>query len=149
MKEYARKVGARLAADIREYGIAVLIFALYVPVSNFLFGAICPLVAFCGIPCPGCGVSRAAACLLTGRWQQAWRYNPTIFPMALAALYFGWNRYLLGRKARGMTAVLIGLTALLIAVYGVRMYLYFPGREPYVYRADNLLMRFLAYSRLL
>ncbi len=147
MKAYVRGVLNRVAADVREYGVAAAAFALYVPVSNLLFGAVCPLVAFCGIPCPGCGASRAAFCLLTGRWRQAWQYQPMIFPIALAALYFGWNRYLQNRKARGMTAVAAALAAGLVLVYGVRMYLYFPDREPCVYMADNLLARIAACGR--
>ncbi len=149
MRAYVREVCGRIVADGREYGIVALVFALYVPVSNFLFGAVCPLVAFCGIPCPGCGLSRAAFCLLTGRWQQAWQYHPMIFPIAIAALWFAWNRYLLGRKARGTMAVLLVLAVCLVIVYGLRMYLYFPDREPCVYKADNLLARFLSYGRLL
>lgn len=145
MKTYVREVCGRVAADIRKYGIAAVIYALYALLVELLFGAFCPLVIFCGIPCPGCGVSRAALCLLTGRWRQAWQFNPMIFPIALAAAYFLGNRYLLNRKARGMKAILIALVASLVIVYGVRMYLYFPDRPPYVYRADNLLARFFPF----
>lgn len=70
-----------------------------------------------------------------------------IFPIALAAVYFGWNRYLLGRKAMGIKAIVIVLIVLLLVVYGVRMYLYFPNRVPYIYTEDNVLMRFYSFYR--
>lgn len=142
--EYGRTVCGRIASDIKEYGIAVVALFLYTAVSNLLFHAFCPLIVFCGLPCPGCGVSRASAYFLTGRWHQAWQMNPMIFPIAAAALYFGWNRYFLGRKAAGIKVIVISLLTLLVVVYGVRMYLYFPNRIPYVYTENNMIARFLS-----
>ena len=144
---YAKTVCGRIATDIKEYGIAVVALFVYAVITNLVFHAFCPLIIFCGLPCPGCGVTRATACFLTGRWQQAWQFNPMIFPIALAAIYFGWNRYLLGRKAMGIKAIIIALLVLLIVVYGVRMYLYFPNRVPYVYTDNNILMRFYSFYR--
>ena len=142
MIEYTKIVCGRIAADVKEYGTAVVTLFAYAVISNLTFHAFCPLIILCGIPCPGCGVTRAVVCLLTGRWQRAWQLSPMVFPIALAAVYFGWNRYLLGRKAIGIKAIVIALLVLLIVVYGVRMYLYFPNRVPYVYTEDNMLVRF-------
>ena len=147
IREYGKTVCGRIAADIKEYGIAVVALFLYTAVSNLLFHAFCPLIIFCGLPCPGCGVSRASAYFLTGKWHQAWQMNPTVFPMAAAAFYFGWNRYLLGRKAVGIKVIVTVLLTLLVVVYGVRMYLYFPNRVPYIYTADNMLSRFMSFIR--
>ena len=145
MMEYTKTVCGRIAADVKEYGIAVVAVFVYAVITNLVFHAFCPLIIFCGIPCPGCGVTRATACFLTGRWQQAWQLNPMIFPIALTAVYFGWNRYLLGRNAKGIKAIIIALLVLLIVVYGVRMCLYFPNRVPYVYTENNILMRFCSF----
>lgn len=142
--EYMKTVWGRIAADAKFYGIVVVALPVYAALSNLLFHAVCPLIVFCGIPCPGCGISRATAYLLTGRWLQSWQMNPMIFPIMLAALYFGWNRYLLGRKAKGIKAVIIALVVALVIFYIVRMYLYFPNRVPYVYTADNMLTRFMS-----
>lgn len=73
--------------------------------------------------------------------------NPMVFPIAAAAAYFGWNRYLLNRKAKGIKVVIIVLAVLLVVVYGVRMYLYFPNRVPYVYTENNMLVRFCFFWR--
>ena len=127
--------------------MAVVALLIYTVVTNLVFHAFCPLIIFCGIPCPGCGVSRATACFLTGRWQQAWQLNPVIFPLALAAAYFGWNRYLMGSRAKGIKVMIAGLLVLMIIVYGVRMYLYFPNRVPYVYTEDNMLTHFYSFYR--
>ena len=147
MQEYVKTVCGRIAADIKEYGMAVVALIFYAVVTNLVFHAFCPLIIFCGIPCPGCGVSRATAYFMTGRWKQAWLMNPMIFPIAFTAVYFGWNHYLLGRKARGIKAIIIALLALLVVVYGVRMYLYFPNRVPYVYTENNVLAHLYLYWR--
>lgn len=145
--EYMKAVWGRIAADIRAYGIVIVALPVYVTLLNLLFHAVCPFIVFCGIPCPGCGISRATAYFLTGRWSQAWQMNPMIFPIMLVAFYFGWNRYLLGRKAKGIKAIIAALFALLVIVYIVRMYLYFPNRAPYVYTADNTVARFMSFVR--
>lgn len=50
----------------------------------------CPLRAWSGIPCPGCGVTRASVALARAELAQAWALNPAAFllvPLAtLAAL---------------------------------------------------------------
>lgn len=141
MIDYMKTVCGRIAADVHEYGIAAVALLGYAVITNLAFHAFCPLIILCGLPCPGCGVTRAAACLLTGRWQQAWQFNPMIFPIALTAIYFGWHRYLLGRKAMRIRMIVIAVLVLMLIVYGVRMYLYFPNRVPYVYTEDNMLAR--------
>lgn len=141
MGKYIRIVCARVAADIKQYGMAGVILLCYTVIVNLVFHAFCPLVIVCGLPCPGCGITRAAVCFITGRWRQAWQLNPVIFPIVLTALYFVANRYLLGRSAKGMKWLLAFDAALLLIVYLVRMHLYFPDREPYVYTADNVLAK--------
>ena len=138
-KQYGAAVWGRIADDAKQYGAALAAAALYMIFMNLVFHAFCPLVIFRGIPCPGCGMTRASICFLTGRWQQAWQMNPVVFPFMAAAGYFGWNRYIAGRRAKGMKIIAIGLLVLLIVVYGVRMYLYFPDRAPCLYAADNMI----------
>lgn len=145
MVGYVRAVWGRIASDLREYGMAGVALLLYTAAVNLVFHAFCPLVIFSGIPCPGCGVTRAAVCLMTGRWQQAWRMNPVIFPIALAAVWFAWRRYLLGREVKGIKGMLALIAALLVIVYILRMYLYFPDRAPYVYTPDNVLARLYSF----
>ena len=147
MRGYAKAVCRRIAADVKEYGMAIAALLLYTVVVNLVFHAFCPLVIFGGIPCPGCGVSRATLCFMTGRWQRAWQLNPMVFPIVLAAAYFGWNRYLMGRKAKGIKAITAVLLVSLIIVYGVRMYMYFPNRVPYVYTENNLLAHLYSVYR--
>ena len=136
--------------DVKEYGMAAVALLIYTVVVNLVFRAFCPLVIFTGFPCPGCGITRASVCFLAGRWGQAWRLNPVVFPVMAAAVYFAVNRYLLGKRARGFKWMIGAILVLLLVVYGIRMYLYFPEQVPYIYTHDNILARmFPFYGRLL
>lgn len=147
MRGYIKAVCGRISADFKEYGIAIVALILYTVISNLLFHAFCPLIILSGVPCPGCGISRATVCFLTGRWKQAWQLNPMVFPIMTAAVYFGWNRYMLGRQAKGIKAVIAVVLGLMIIVYGVRMYMYYPNRVPYIYTEDNMLAHFYSLYR--
>ena len=71
--------------------------------------------------------------------------NPVIYPIVLFAAYFCVMRYLLDRKVRGLKVLLAVIMVLLILVYGIRMYLCFPDRTPYVYRESNMLARIFPF----
>ncbi|MGN1151772.1 MAG: DUF2752 domain-containing protein [Lachnospiraceae bacterium] len=145
MKQYIRTVAGRLWKDIREYGMAVVLFMIYMVAVNVIFHAFCPVVIITGFPCPGCGLTRATGYLLTGRWQQAWEMNPVIYLIAVIAVDFVVNRYFLGRKVKGIQGLLILMAVVLCIVFCVRMYLYFPNRIPCVYSEDNVLARFFPF----
>lgn len=145
MKKYGKVVWGRIKADLKEYGMAFVLLAVYTVFMNLLFHAFCPLVIVSGFPCPGCGVTRAAVCFLTGRWREAWLFNPVVFPVAATGGYFVCRRYLMGKRARGILVLVAFDVVLLILVYAMRMYLYFPDRVPYIYSEDNVLARFFPF----
>lgn len=41
-----------------------------------LHGWVCPIQASIGVPCPGCGLSRATAALILGQWHLAITMHP-------------------------------------------------------------------------
>ena len=50
-------------------------------------GISCVFQHFLGIPCPGCGMTRAFLCLTRLDFAGAWRYNPLIFAMPYVFCY--------------------------------------------------------------
>lgn len=50
-------------------------------------GITCVYKHFLGVPCPGCGMTRALICLLKLDFAGAWGYNPLIFAMPYVFLY--------------------------------------------------------------
>jgi hypothetical protein len=67
-------------------GLAVL--HVWTPAEHGGF-ILCPLRLFAGLPCPGCGMTRAFAHLAKGEWAAAWRDHP-LAPFLAAELALGW-----------------------------------------------------------
>ena len=87
-----------------------------------------------GLPCPGCGMSRAYMALLKGNVRTAFLMHPLFFapPVILVLCLF--------KKGTAESPKFwIAVGALFIGVYILRMALYFPGNPPMDYQPDNLL----------
>ena len=69
--------------------------------SASLLGWGCPVQHFTGVPCPGCGLSRAVYALLRLDFAAAFRYHPMVYVLPPVVLYvlFG-KKPLLGSKTR-------------------------------------------------
>jgi Protein of unknown function (DUF2752) len=103
----------------------------------------CPMATVLGIPCPGCGLTRATLALLHGDVRGALALHPLVFvlaPLFAAAIASAAFSYVRGRSSRpkpnrwlaSRSATFIG-TALLVAtlgVWGVRFLGYLGGPAP-------------------
>jgi hypothetical protein len=75
-------------------GVVLALFAVLLLAVVFE-APLCPTAALLGVPCPGCGLTRATLSLLHGDLTGALRFHPLV-PL-LAPLYFG----LIGAAALG------------------------------------------------
>ncbi|MCM1040349.1 MAG: DUF2752 domain-containing protein [Roseburia sp.] len=133
-----REIKERLVRDIKNMWVTMFALIVYTVLVNLVFGAFCPMVIITGFPCPGCGMTRAVFYLFTGRLQQSVAMNPLAIPIVCLAVYFLWNRYIIGKKAKGMMLLIGAAAVLLILFYVWRMYLFFPDSPPYVYNEKNI-----------
>jgi len=104
----------------------LLLFHLWVPPEGAGF-AVCALRRFTGLPCPGCGMTRALAHLAKGEWSAALRDHP-LAPLLAAELALSWAAW--GGAAAGLLRlprltkpelVVLGHVGLLVAVWLGRM----------------------------
>lgn len=103
---------------------AAALFALWL----FLTG--CPVHRLTGLPCPGCGMSRALFCLVKLDFAGAWYYHPLVFFLPLPLLYLIHRRaWKLPGGRRAAIAVAVALGAALLIVYTVRAFI--PGSFVY------------------
>ena len=133
MRDAIPVIWMRIKQDVRQHGTGVLAVVVMYFVMHALFGAFCPSVIVTGFPCPGCGMTRAVLYLLKGQFSRSWALNPAAGLWALWALWFAFERYIRGRKCKGLTWALVGIALFMITVYIVRMIRYFPDKPPYVY----------------
>lgn len=115
---------------------------------SFLSGTFCFVRSVSGFPCPGCGLTRAAAALFNGNIKEAFNYHPLI----IAAIFF-----ILVCFAAFVFNINISKTrfriffwfvfVLFIGVYIVRMILFYPNKEPMTYLEASLWGRFINFLK--
>jgi len=121
-----------------KYGLAITLCVITMAVLNIIFGTVCISSLIVGIPCPGCGITRAAKYLLTGQLRKSFEMHPLLILVIIGIiLYFVLIKF--SQKARLIinTYAIICLIIFII-FYIYRMYKYFPNVEPLVYRENNL-----------
>lgn len=124
MPDIARRVkkqAAPAAAFLLGWG------ALYL-----ITGELCWVQAVFGLPCPGCGTTRALLSLLHGDLAGALRWHPlilvtvTLLPAALLFSIFAKA----GAQRRAANAALLLLLFAYLTVYAARMLVLFPHTPP-------------------
>ena len=97
---------------------------------------LCPFAFLSGLPCPGCGLTRAGFCLLRGDLGGAVAMSPlspVVVPFVALVVARAFWLYLRGRAAlppRWVTRGAIGLWAALIVVWALRFTGLFGGPVP-------------------
>jgi len=86
---------------------------------HFLIGG-CPIRALLGVPCPTCGMSRAALALLRLDFAASLRYHPLLVPFSLS-LWFAIHKDLFRLSKKARDGILIGCAAVVFAVYLIRL----------------------------
>src|SRR6185436_20099675 len=106
---------------------------------------VCPTALFLGIPCPGCGLTRATLALLRGDFGNALRLHPLVFVLsplfafALGSALVDYVRGGPGRVPERLTTwfsertrygAAWGLFVIALGVWGARFAGYFGGPVP-------------------
>ena len=121
-------------------------FVLLALVLLFLLDYGCVFKNFFGIPCPGCGMTRAHLAALRLDWKEAFSFHP-LWPFALPLV--GLNFFLRGESSILRKCNLV-FVILFVGVYLVRMVLLFPDTPPMEYNEDCLVRRiFLFFQSIL
>lgn len=142
-KKRIQPVLSRIGKDIRAYWMFGLTFAVYDILTRLVFDAFCPVAIVTGLPCPGCGMTRAVLFFATGQIQRGWKMNPIGIGWLVLAVYFCMMRYWFGKRPRGVLQAGGVLTVCMVIFYAYRMYRIFPGDAPVCYTDGCVLERLL------
>jgi hypothetical protein len=118
-----------LAPLLRERMMTVIITLTALVVLGLYYfrlpGWSCPFLTLTGIPCPGCGMTRALSALIRGDWDTSFKMH-AFAPVVLAALVLVFVTTLLPARARQALISHVeklerrtGLTALFLAAFFV------------------------------
>lgn len=116
----------------RDAAAALGIIAVCMAAMYILGGKFCYFKAFFGLPCPGCGLTRASVSFVKGDIAAAFFYHPLfLLVWALFALA-GVSLFSAGARSFFRSNTLwICMLAVFSAVYVVRMFLFFPHTKPF------------------
>lgn len=117
--------------NIKEWAAPVIAIICFYLLLN-LMGAetTCFFKATIGIPCPGCGMTRAYIALLHGDIKKAFYFHPLFVIPAIIAIIFIVPRF---RKYRNSIPLWTLVCIIFIATWIVRMKLLFPNIAPMDY----------------
>ncbi|MCL2664432.1 MAG: DUF2752 domain-containing protein [Defluviitaleaceae bacterium] len=108
----------------------------------------CPIRFVTGLPCPGCGMTRAALALARLDFAGAFFMHPLIFLTVpvLAAIIIIWLRdkkmQIIVKHKKALSFFFCGN---FLAVYAVRMVMYFPDVYPMAFDSNALLIRLIRF----
>lgn len=129
--------------DVKSAIPASMIFVIYTVVAKTFFARYCPFVMVTGLPCAGCGMTRATILFLSGKFVQSLVMHPMVLSFGILAFAYCLFKYVLFIDTRTLKSAFIFILAATILVYILRMFLYFPTKVPMVYYENNLISRLL------
>jgi cytochrome bd-type quinol oxidase subunit 2 len=84
-----------------------------------------------GIPCPGCGLTRAYEMFFTGNIRKAFYYHPLFLIIPLLVMLYILNLIIKNYKLKKISEIIYLIsTMLFISLYVVRFIKYFPKIQP-------------------
>ena len=129
--------------------IWLILFALYCVLTTKFLGSACPAYLIFGIPCPGCGMTRAWISLFSGDIAKAFYFHPAFFAAAIIAVCVILCEIKPKlKKSKVITGIYLVLCVAFLAAYVYRMIVFFPNEEPINYNENSLLAMIIrAFSR--
>lgn len=120
-------------------GALVILAALGAAALLWIDVPLCPAAALLGLPCPGCGLTRATLALLRGDAQTAFSFHPLVFVavpglisigVASGARVLGWRGGMPALSTRWIALCAALLVGLFFAVWVARWFGAFGGPVP-------------------
>jgi hypothetical protein len=122
---------------VKKRGLIATAVVVVVAVALLSIGWRCPIKLLTGIPCPGCGLSRATRLALQGDFSGATRMFPLVWLVVPVVAGFvlveiiGYARtgaFGASRRVRGADALMLVTASLMFALWIARFFGAFGGR---------------------
>ena len=131
---------ARLKSFFLYAALAGLISVLYLWIG-------CPFRFFLGIPCPGCGITRALFSFVTGHIHEAFHYHPLFLVMPVFALLMMLKNGDVFKNKKLNFVFVSFFVCLIFGVYIFRMIAFFPDTQPMVYNSDAIVNKIILFLK--
>lgn len=136
---------SKLTSFLKDNFIAILCIVLFIIITK----GTCIIKAITGIPCPGCGLTRAHLAFLKLDFKNAFYYHPLFFIVIPFIIYVIVSKKpLLGSKRNEIFLYTI-IATLFIGVYIYRMLTLFPTTAPMDVNEYSILTKLFNFIRLI
>lgn len=123
-----------------------MVLLLWLIAASLMTDSICVYKATSGLPCPGCGMTRALTALIHGDYGLAFYMHP-LWPLVILGISIGvWllvtrqtERFKHFSMSRQGNRLWLALLLIVVLVYVFRMLQYFPHTEPMSFNEKALL----------
>lgn len=125
--------------QILKNALALALLLLGLALVGLLVG--CPIKRFSGLPCPGCGLTRACLSLLAGDLRAALAWHPLCLIVPPLCVMFVLKNTSAGRRFWSSAPLMALLAAALVFVYIWRMAVMFPATAPMDFDKNALIVK--------
>ncbi|MCL2072055.1 MAG: DUF2752 domain-containing protein [Oscillospiraceae bacterium] len=121
-------------------------FAVYMVIAQLITRSTCIFKVSLGLPCPGCGLTRAFGAFSRLQLGEAFWWHPLFWYIPVMLSVFVFKRLKYGREdTRWFTVFMVGSMVLLIAVFAVRAVTRFPHTEPFTLNEYSFTLRIIYF----
>lgn len=124
---------ALLKADIKAWWKGIVLGVALWAAFSLLLGTPCCFVWIFGIPCPFCGMTRAAFLLLQGDFAGSFAFQPMLLPTLASIVFLLVARYVNKNLFPAALTVAILCFCVCVAFYAWKMATVYPSAAPYVH----------------
>jgi len=125
--------------------VIIALLGLYMAAAYLLTGTACVFKSTMGIPCPGCGLSRAYMACMALDFETAFFYHPLFWYLPPFALIYAAICHKYRDKYPRWFIVFARFSLILfLLVFAVRLVLYFPHTAPLDFNLKTPLARLVA-----
>jgi len=142
MKLVKSKIEKTLRSGLSAWWVFLIMIA-YTWLSSRFLGTGCLLASTTGIPCPGCGMTRAVFALLHGDIHASLHYHPLLIPSAVGLLVYFLIWLTHDKTPKYANNIVIALMVAMGATYAIRMIAFFPHEVPMVINRSSVLFRLI------
>lgn len=118
----------------------IVLYLIYALIMNILKLESCPVKLLIGLPCPGCGMTRAVICLLKLDFKGSFRYNALWLILLFIVVVAILKKYGIFKKLYYSRVFWMVIGATILTYYILRLIYVYPN-EPMDYYYFNLLNR--------
>lgn len=123
---------------IKKYIWPILIFSMFLIITYLLKITNCPVKLITGMPCPGCGMTRAGFAVLRLDFVEALKYNPLIFIFPIIVWIIVFNERPIISKIYKNNIFWTIILIMVVSVYVLRLIFVYPD-VPMDYYENNLI----------